>query len=99
MRSKMLLLCVLLILAVMAAPIAAQDDATLPDFIQHTECEVDLTGETITIQHLGDVSGSYAPITQPLLAGFEDAIAYFNARGGICGATIASENRDTGGDP
>ncbi len=99
MRSKMLLLCVLLILAVMAAPVAAQDDATLPDFIQHTECEVDLTGETIVIQHLGDVSGSYAPITQPLLAGFEDAIAYFNARGGICGATITSENRDTGGDP
>jgi ABC-type branched-subunit amino acid transport system substrate-binding protein len=99
MRQKMLLLCFVLILAVMVAPVAAQDDATLPDFIQHTECEVDLTGGTVTIQHLGDVSGSYAPITQPLLAGLADAIAYFNERGGVCGAMLASENRDTGGDP
>jgi branched-chain amino acid transport system substrate-binding protein len=90
------LLLVLLLLMVVAAPAAAQEE--LPEFITHTECEVDLTGETITLYHFGDISGSYAFITQPLLAGFADAIAYFNARGGICGATIAADNRDTGGD-
>jgi hypothetical protein len=90
---KMLLLLALLLLA---APVMAQD--SLPDFIEHTECEVDLTGETITIYHFGDISGSYAFITQPLLAGLADAVAYYNAHGGICGAMIASDNRDTGGD-
>ncbi|HLU10225.1 MAG TPA: ABC transporter substrate-binding protein [Oceanobacillus sp.] len=89
-------LAVLLLTLVLALPAAAQEE--LPDFIQHTECEVDLTGETVTIYHFGDISGSYAFITQPLLAGLADAIAYFNARGGVCGAELASDNRDTGGD-
>ncbi len=84
---------------VSSAPILAQDDTTLPDFIQHTACEVDLTGSEIPIQHFGDISGSYAFITQPLLAGLTDATAYYNARGGACGATLTQENRDTGGDP
>ncbi|MBE2182037.1 MAG: ABC transporter substrate-binding protein [Anaerolineae bacterium] len=83
---------------VSSAPILAQDDTTLPDFIQHTACEVDLTGSEIPIQHFGDISGSYAFITQPLLAGLTDAAAYYNARGGVCGATLVQENRDTGGD-
>ena len=89
-------LAVLLLALVLALPAAAQEE--LPDFIQHTECEVDLTGETVTIYHFGDISGSYAFITQPLLAGLADSIAYFNARGGVCGAELASDNRDTGGD-
>jgi len=84
---------------VATAPVLAQDDTTLPDFIQHTACEVDLTGSEIPIQHFGDISGSYAFITQPLLAGLADAAAYFNARGGACGATLMQDNRDTGGDP
>ncbi|CAG0979176.1 hypothetical protein ANRL2_02298 [Anaerolineae bacterium] len=87
----------LLLLAALAVPAFAQDE-TLPDFIEHTACEVDLTGETVTVYHFGDISGSYAFITQPLLAGLSDAIAYYNARGGVCGATLASDNRDTGGD-
>lgn len=91
------LLCVLL-LSLVAFPALAQDDTALPEFIQHTACDVDLTGETITIYHFGDISGSYAFITQPLLAGLADAIAYFNAHGGACGATLAADNRDTGGD-
>lgn len=92
---KILLFAVMLLIVVM--PSLAQE--TMPDFIQHTACDVDLTGETVTIYHVGDVSGSYAAITQPLLAGLNDAIAWYNARGGVCGADLASTNFDTGGDP
>lgn len=91
---KWLLLFIVLLLAV--TPTLAQE--TLPEFITHSECSQDLTGQTVTIYHFGDISGSYAFITQPLLAGLEDAMEYFNARGGVCGATIATDNRDTGGD-
>jgi len=90
----MLLLFVLA--ALLALPVSAQE--SLPDWIEHTACDVDLTGETITIYHFGDISASYAFITQPLLAGIGDAIEYFNARGGACGAQLAQDNRDTGGD-
>jgi ABC-type branched-subunit amino acid transport system substrate-binding protein len=86
-----------LVLVVSLLPNVAQE--ALPDFIQHTECEQDLTGQEITIYHFGDISGSYAFITQPLLKGFEDAAEYYNARGGICGAMITTDNRDTAGDP
>ena len=87
---------VVLLIGVFALPASAQE--SLPDWIEHTPCEVDLTGKEIPIIHFGDISGPYAFITQPLLAGLADAIAYYNARGGICGATITTENRDTGGD-
>lgn len=99
---KLAILFTLLSLALLALPLAAQDDESMemPDFISHTECEVDLTGQTIDVVHLGDISSpGYSPITLPLLAGFEDAAAYFNDRGGICGATIGQANFDTGGDP
>lgn len=98
MRKFVLLALLIMLVAAFAVPATAQDDTSMPDFIQHTACEVDLTGETITIYHFGDISGAYAFITQPLLAGFEDAINYFNARGGVCGAMLAQDNRDTGGD-
>ena len=75
-------------------PVRAQDGGV----IQHTECNEDLSGETIPFYTFGDLSGPYAPITQPLSAGFTDAIAYFNANGGICGATIELVSDDTGGD-
>lgn len=95
-----------LMISALVLPVFAQDateepagDMTLPDFIEHTECEQDLTGQTIEIYHFGDISGSYAFITQPLLAGLADAIAYYNARGGVCGAMFATDNRDTAGDP
>lgn len=95
MRKAILFMLLALLVAI---PVAAQDE-TLPEWITHTECEVDLTGETVTIYHFGDISGSYAFITQPLLAGLADALAYYNARGGICGATMVADNRDTAGDP
>ncbi len=99
MRKFGLLLVLVLIIVGLTMPTSAQDDdMAVPDFIQHTACEVDLTGETITIYHFGDISGPYAFITQPLLAGLEDAINYFNERGGICGAMMEQDNRDTAGD-
>jgi branched-chain amino acid transport system substrate-binding protein len=98
MRKGFLAFFSMLVMSVFISTSIAQDE-TLPDFIQHTACDVDLTGETITITHFGDISGAYAFITQPLLAGLADGLAYYNARGGICGATIATDNRDTGGDP
>lgn len=97
--KKRLVLLSGLALSLVALPTTAQvGDETLPDFITHSECSMDLSGETVTIYHLGDISGSYAFITQPLLAGLADASAYYNAHGGICGAEITQENRDTGGD-
>ena len=57
----------------------------------------DLTGETITIYHLGDLSGPYAAITAPLIRGAEDAVAAINAEGGLYGATLAIEFADTAG--
>ena len=100
MRKFVLLALLIMLVAAFAVPAAAQDDTAMPDFIQHTACEVDLSGETITIYHLGDVSSpGYSPITLPLLAGIADAAAYYNAHGGICGAEISQMNFDTGGDP
>ncbi len=54
-------------------------------------------GETITLYHFGDVSGPYAAITTPLVAGFNDAVAYVNKSGGVRGAQIKVEWSDTGG--
>ncbi len=91
----------LLLLGILVLPAFAQDDMGLPDFIQHSECAVDMTGVEIPVYHFGDLSGPYAFITQPLLAGIADAIAYYNAHGGACGATFVSTEgvhyRDTGG--
>ena len=57
----------------------------------------DLTGETITIYHFGDLSGPYAAITAPLIHGAEDAVAAINAEGGLYGATLEIKFADTAG--
>jgi ABC-type branched-subunit amino acid transport system substrate-binding protein len=100
MHKLSLLLVSALLLLVTAQPLAQEE---LPEVVtaNRTECEVDLTGQTFDFWHLGDLSGPYGPITQPVLAGFEDATAYFNERGGICGAEIVLPDAttiDTGGD-
>lgn len=99
---KMGLLFVLVMLLVITAIPQAQDEE-LPAFIAdaRTPCEVDLTGQEFDFSHVGDLSGPYAAITQPIVAAFADSAAYFNARGGICGATINLPDPttiDTGGD-
>ena len=57
----------------------------------------DLTGETITLYHFGDLSGPYAAITGPLIHGAEDAVAAVNEAGGIYGANLEIKFADTGG--
>ena len=58
----------------------------------------DLTGETITLYHFGDLSGPYAAITSPLIHGAEDAVKAINEAGGIYGATIELKFADDAGN-
>lgn len=58
----------------------------------------DLTGETITLYHFGDLSGPYAAITAPLIHGAEDAIAALNEAGGIYGAMVEIKFADDAGN-
>ncbi|HYF61660.1 MAG TPA: ABC transporter substrate-binding protein, partial [Herpetosiphonaceae bacterium] len=55
----------------------------------------DLTGTTITLYHFGDLSGPLAGVTAPLVHGVEDSVKAINDSGGIFGATIEVEFRDT----
>jgi ABC-type branched-subunit amino acid transport system substrate-binding protein len=100
MRSKIVFLSfsfLLLITVLMLAPVTAQDEMIeFPG--QHTECEYDLTGETITLYHFGDLSGALAAITGPIVVAYDDATAYITETGLLCGATVVYENEDTGGD-
>ncbi len=92
---------IVLVLVSMVAPnvVASQPAPAGPTHIsQMTECEEDLDGKTIIFYHFGDLSGAYSFISLPLVAGLNDAVDYFNENGGICGAEIAVEYRDTGGD-
>jgi ABC-type branched-subunit amino acid transport system substrate-binding protein len=81
--------------------VVLQDWAEMPDLRpgaappEPVEGPPDLTGETITIYHFGDLSGPYAAITAPLIHGAEDAVAAINAEGGLYGATLAVKFADT----
>lgn len=90
-----LILIIALVTVALPAAFAEQSSPVAPEAsnrpTNRTECTVDLTGETVLFYHIGDLSGAYRGITQPLLAGFDDAMKYFNANGGLCGATIAHE--------
>lgn len=98
-RIFALLIVVALIVAAMPLVSSANEEPAQPVAFSSTlsECNEDLTGETLTFYHFGDLSGPYAPITAPIIAGLEDAIKYMNDNGGLCGATVAQEYRDTGG--
>lgn len=93
--KNLCLLLALLLLAGGALPGMAQDMMEYPSDL--TECEVDLTGETLNIFHFGDLSGPYAFITQPLVSAITDAVSYWNSHGGVCGAELAQIYEDTGG--
>lgn len=100
--SKRILVFVLVVMLVAAlVPVTTASNTT--DTPQQavpwlSECNEDLTGETITIYHFGDISGPYAIIASPIIDGINDALEYYNANGGLCGAEVVQENRDTGGD-
>jgi ABC-type branched-subunit amino acid transport system substrate-binding protein len=94
---KLVVFISLLLLIGMLLPVTAQDEM-LPYPSTHTECEHDLTGETITMYHFGDLSGALAAITGPIVLGYEDATKYITENGILCGATVTYANEDTGGD-
>lgn len=75
-----------------AAEIHSLNTPAAPVPFVHTACPkgADLTGQTITFYHLIDLTTQLAEFAQPMRAGLEDAAAYFNSRGGICGATLAN---------
>ncbi|MCY3831590.1 MAG: ABC transporter substrate-binding protein [Chloroflexi bacterium] len=93
--KKLCVMLALLFVIAGALPGLAQDMLPYPS--QLTECEVDLTGETLNVFHFGDLSGPYAFITQPVVSALTDGVAYWNSRGGVCGAELAQIYEDTGG--
>lgn len=95
MKRICVLFGLLALFATIVAPTMAQDMMDYPSDL--TECEVDLTGETITVFHFGDLSGPFAFITQPVVSAVTDAVNYWNGHGGICGAELAQVYDDTGG--
>lgn len=95
---KLVLFLTLLSLVVLVVPVTAQDDM-VPYPSSLTECEHDLTGEHINFYHFGDLSGPLASITGPIVLAYDDAMAYINESGILCGATVSYTNEDTGGDP
>ncbi|TET99040.1 MAG: hypothetical protein E3J30_05285 [Anaerolineales bacterium] len=111
MRSKIHILLSLFVLVALVlgacAPAATEEPPPPPPPPEPTappepEPEIpagppDLTGETITIYHFGDLSGPYAAITSPLVHGAEDAVAAVNEAGGIYGAMLDVKFADTGG--
>lgn len=104
-KIVLILTLIIAIVGVVAMPASVQavekettPANTTPALSGRTECTEDLTGQTIIFYHFGDFSGAYSGITLPLLAGLSDAIAYFNANGGLCGGTIDQRYEDTGGN-
>lgn len=95
---KLVLFFTLLCMIAIVIPVTAQDDM-VPYPSTHTECEHDLTGQHINFYHFGDLSGPLASITGPIVLAYDDAMAYINETGLLCGATVSSTNEDTGGDP
>lgn len=107
MRKSLFVILVVLVIATVITtgcqPAAEpQPEPEEPDVVVEEEPEVpsgppDLTGETITLYHFGDLSGPYAAITAPLIHGAEDAVSALNEAGGIYGATVEMKFADTAG--
>jgi hypothetical protein len=87
MRTVKFVLLLVVLSVVPSLSTLGQDDA-LP--FKHMACAngVDLTGQTVSLYHLANHSDQDV-IIQALLASYADAAEYFNAHGGICGATLA----------
>ena len=74
---------------------APPSEVTSSAQISWREGDEDLTGKAVKFYHFGDLSRIYAFITIPVLSGFEDAVAYFNEHGGVCGAEFKMDYGDT----
>jgi hypothetical protein len=100
-RLFFLLVVVLTIVAGCAPPGAIMPTVTKPPKADtalpfaRTACAqgVDLSGQTINFYQIVEETD---PIMQSLMLGYENATAYFNAHGGICGATLAQVFSESG---
>jgi Tol biopolymer transport system component/ABC-type branched-subunit amino acid transport system substrate-binding protein len=80
-----------------AAPTTlAANAATSTVPFTHTACAkgVDLTNQTISFDHIIDPGDQPDTVYNPLRAGYADAVEYFNAHDGICGAAVANDFDD-----
>ncbi len=95
-RITLLGIAIAIILAACAAPVQTMAPTTEPSTavaampFTHTACTagIDLTGQTVPFYHILNPNDQVATVYDPLRAGYADATEYFNAYGGICGATI-----------
>jgi hypothetical protein len=78
----------LVVLSVVPSLSTLGKDNGLP--FKHTACAngVDLTGQTVTFYHILHSNDEVDTAPGSLRAGYADATEYFNAHGGICGATV-----------
>ncbi|OIN95559.1 MAG: hypothetical protein AUJ21_02850 [Anaerolineae bacterium CG1_02_58_13] len=95
MRKNLFVLMALLVTAALVMSACAPKPTPAPT--EAPSGPPDLTGETITIYHFGDLSGPYASITGPLIHGAEDAVKAVNEAGGIYGATLEIKFADDAG--
>lgn len=60
-----------------------------------TDYGVDLESGTITVGQVADLSGPFAQVVEPMIAGQRSYWAWLNANGGIGGLEVVMETRDT----
>jgi ABC-type branched-subunit amino acid transport system substrate-binding protein len=60
-----------------------------------TDFGVDLDAGTITVGQTADLTGPFAPLVKPILAGQQLYWSWLNANGGIGGLEVQMETRDT----
>ena len=102
-RMFHLLIVVALLVVTACMPQVAITPTTEPAVVaalpfERTACAegVDLMGQTVRLYHILALVGEQNDtFLQPLKVGFDDATEYFNAHGGICGATVAQVFADT----
>ena len=63
-----------------------------------TDFGVDVEAGTITVGQTADLTGPFAPLVKPILAGQQMYWAWVNANGGIGGMEVLMETRDTAYD-
>ena len=87
-RRTLKWILLLVVLSVVPSLATLGQGESLP--FQHSACAngVDLTGQTVTLYHVINPLDQVETVYNPIHAGYSDAAEYFNAHGGICGATL-----------